>query len=286
MTNKQTAESAYSAVEDELRSISHWMYDNPETAYEEYESSRLLAGFLKDKGFNVTYPAYGLDTAFEATYGDKGPRIVICCEYDALPEVGHACGHNIIATAALGAGVAAAAIADELGLPKTEFGVSEMEGTNIGLTNFTATSESIQFVMTPTRLAGLSMSALTDFDAANANTVRLRFSNLKAGKYDIYVDDTKVMRTNANQIKNGVVLPASFQHAAVNRAYDLTAEKNMMFFHRHRPQNETYLFLFRKHEQGNNAVEVPLFDPIVDGLEQRIQAIQNSTSYRIEIRKS
>lgn len=182
--------------------------------------------------------------------------------------------------------VVAQRIADELGLPKTEFGVSEMEGTNIGLTNFTATSESIQFVMTPTRLAGLSMSALTDFDAASANTVRLRFSNLKAGKYDIYVDDTKVMRTNANQIKNGVVLPASFQHAAVNRAYDLTAEKNMMFFHRHRPQNETYLFLFRKHEQGNNAVEVPLFDPIVDGLEKRIQAIQNSTSYRIEIRKS
>jgi amidohydrolase len=128
MTNKQAAESAYSAVEDELRSISHWMYDNPETAYEEYESSRRLAGFLEDKGFDVTYPAYGLDTAFEATYGDKGPRIVICCEYDALPEVGHACGHNIIATAALGAGVAAAAIADELGFRVTVLGTPAEEG--------------------------------------------------------------------------------------------------------------------------------------------------------------
>jgi hypothetical protein len=58
-----------------------------------------------------------------------------------------------------------------------------------------------------------------------------------------------------------------------------------MFFHRHRPQNETYLFLFRKHEQGNNAVEIPQFDPIVDGFEEKIQAIQNSTSYRVEIRR-
>jgi lysophospholipase L1-like esterase len=72
---------------------------------------------------------------------------------------------------------------------------------------------------------------------------------------------------------------------AVKKAYELTAEKNMMFFHRHRPQNETYLFLFRKHEQGNNAVEVPQYDPIVDGFEKRIQEIQNSSSYKVEIRR-
>tara|TARA_B110000014_G_C19517233_1_gene278336 strand:- start:121 stop:465 length:345 start_codon:yes stop_codon:yes gene_type:complete len=113
----------------------------------------------------------------------------------------------------------------------------------------------------------------------------MQFSTLRPGKYGIYIDDIKIFDTTANQLKSGVSLPSSFHQPAVKRAYELTAEKNMMFFHRHRPQNETYLFLFRKHEQGNNAVEVPQFDPIVDGFEKRIQEIQNSSSYRVEIRR-
>ena len=104
MTHKETAQAAFDGVEEELRDISKWMYENPETAYEEHESSSRLAGFLESNGFNVSYPAYGLATAFEATAGTTGPRVVICCEYDALPDVGHACGHNIIATSSLGAG--------------------------------------------------------------------------------------------------------------------------------------------------------------------------------------
>ncbi|MCL1592768.1 MAG: M20 family metallopeptidase [Actinomycetia bacterium] len=137
MSHKQTAESAFAAVEAELRSISRWMYDNPETAYKEYEASQRLASFLEERGFDVTYPAYGLDTAFEATTGSSGPRIVICCEYDALPEVGHACGHNIIATAALGAGVALASVADELGIRVTVLGTpaEEAGGGKVDLIN-------------------------------------------------------------------------------------------------------------------------------------------------------
>jgi amidohydrolase len=65
---------------------------------------------------NVEYPSFGLETAFAARAGTKGPEVIICAEYDALPEVGHACGHNIIATAACGAGVALATMADELGI--------------------------------------------------------------------------------------------------------------------------------------------------------------------------
>lgn len=128
MTHKETAASSFDAIEEELRSISHWMYENPETAYKEFESSRRLSEFLAGNGFDVTYPAYGLETAFEATAGSSGPRVVICCEYDALPEVGHACGHNIIATAALGAGVALASIADELGIRVTVLGTPAEEG--------------------------------------------------------------------------------------------------------------------------------------------------------------
>lgn len=127
-TLKQRAEAAFADVEDELREISEWMYNNPETAWEEHESSLRLSGFLAGHGFDVTHPAYDLPTAFEATVGNDGPRVVICCEYDALPEIGHACGHNIIATAALGAAVAIAPLADELGVRVTALGTPAEEG--------------------------------------------------------------------------------------------------------------------------------------------------------------
>jgi amidohydrolase len=128
VTHKEHAEQAFTAVETELQTLSHWMYENPELGYKEFESSRRLAGFLGDNGFAVTYPAYGLDTSFEATAGTVGPKVVICCEYDALPEVGHACGHNIIATAALGAGVAVAGLAEELGIRVSVLGTPAEEG--------------------------------------------------------------------------------------------------------------------------------------------------------------
>lgn len=91
------------------------MYHNPEIAFEEHNTSARLVEFLRNNGFEVEYPSFDLETAFAARAGREGPEVVICAEYDALPEVGHACGHNIIATAALGAGVALADAAEELG---------------------------------------------------------------------------------------------------------------------------------------------------------------------------
>ncbi len=128
MTRKETAEAAFAAVEGDLREISRWLYENPEIQYQEYESSAKLAAYLADHGFTVNHPTHGLDTAFEATAGTTGPRVVICCEYDALPEIGQACGHNIIATAALGAGIAVAGLADELGIRVTVLGTPAEEG--------------------------------------------------------------------------------------------------------------------------------------------------------------
>jgi amidohydrolase len=128
MSRKQSAEQAFSSVEGDLQALSKWMYENPELGYQEFESSRRLGEFLGEHGFEVKYPAYGLETSFEANAGSSGPRVVICCEYDALPEVGHACGHNIIATAALGAGIATAAMADELGIRVTVLGTPAEEG--------------------------------------------------------------------------------------------------------------------------------------------------------------
>ena len=86
-------------------------------------------------GFDVEYPAYGLDTSFAARAGSEGPEVIICAEYDALPEVGHACGHNIIATAAAGAGAALQDMAGELGCRVTVLGTpaEEAKGGKVDL---------------------------------------------------------------------------------------------------------------------------------------------------------
>ena len=128
MSRKEAAEAAFATIEDDLRELSKWLYDNPEIQYQEHESSARLAGFLSTHGFAVNHPTHGLDTAFEATVGASGPRVVICCEYDALPEIGQACGHNIIATAAVGAGVALAGLVDDLGIRVTVLGTPAEEG--------------------------------------------------------------------------------------------------------------------------------------------------------------
>jgi amidohydrolase len=146
---KQIAAEAFDGVEHELRDLSRWMYENPETAHEEHETSAKIVEFLDANGFTVEYPAYGLDTAFAARAGTSGPEIVICCELDALPEVGHACGHNIIATSAAGAGVALIPLADELGIKVTVLGTpaEEMYGGKVDLINAGAWSDAAASIM-------------------------------------------------------------------------------------------------------------------------------------------
>ena len=83
---------------------------------------------------------------------------------------------------------------------------------------------------------------------------------------------------------SGIVLPApsSDQVAELQSAI---ARKNELFFHRYRPQNETYLFLFRKHEQGNNAVEIPMFDPLVEALDREIHRLSRPPLWQVTIRR-
>ena len=127
MSTKDAAKRTLDRFEAELRDLSRWMYDHPEIAFEEFETSAKLAGYLASNGFEVEYPAYGLETAFAARVGSTGPEVVICAEMDALPGVGHACGHNIIATAAIGAGLAVAPLADDLGIRVTVLGTPAEE---------------------------------------------------------------------------------------------------------------------------------------------------------------
>src|SRR5437667_315521 len=89
--------------------------DDRELGYQEVKASGWLTEFLAGQGFKVEKGIAGVDTAFRATIETgEGPTIAIMCEYDALPGIGHACGHNVIATAGAGAGAALAAVRAQL----------------------------------------------------------------------------------------------------------------------------------------------------------------------------
>ncbi len=100
---------------DELKELSLRIHSNPEIAFQEEKAVAWLTDYLQAKGFSTEKGISGLETAFRATYGKGKPAIALLAEYDALPKLGHACGHNIIATSAVGAGIAARVVADELG---------------------------------------------------------------------------------------------------------------------------------------------------------------------------
>ncbi len=125
---KEQAKQRVTDQQPRLEELNRWLYDHPETAYQEYRSSQRLAQTLEGYGFSVEYPAYGLETAFAARAGHQGPELIICCEYDALPDIGHACGHNIIASAAVGAGLALQPLAETLGFRLTVLGTPAEEG--------------------------------------------------------------------------------------------------------------------------------------------------------------
>lgn len=100
---------------DRLVAVSRDIHAHPELNFEEVHAHDLLTGVLREAGLDVTPHAYGVGTAFEAVAGESGPEVLVLLEYDALPGIGHGCGHNVIASAGLGAGLAAAALARDLG---------------------------------------------------------------------------------------------------------------------------------------------------------------------------
>lgn len=109
---KEKAINAVDGMRGRLERISLDIHGHPQTKFEEEHACALLCRELKAAGFKVRRPVAGMGTAFVATAPSsrKGPRIALMCEYDALPEIGHACGHNLIATASLGAGLALAKV--------------------------------------------------------------------------------------------------------------------------------------------------------------------------------
>ena len=110
-----------------LIDLSHRIHANPEVAFEEHNASRWVCDLLSDAKFSVEYGICDLPTAFKATVGSGPLHVAVCSEYDALPGVGHACGHNVIAATAVGAAIGAATVADDLGLRVTVIGTPAEE---------------------------------------------------------------------------------------------------------------------------------------------------------------
>jgi len=121
---RQTVDGAGAA----LIALSHRIHAHPELKFEEFESSRWTAAALADAGLPVETGICDLPTAFSCRFGDGPLHLAICAEYDALPAIGHACGHNIIAAAAVGAGLALAPLADALGITVHVIGTPAEEG--------------------------------------------------------------------------------------------------------------------------------------------------------------
>jgi len=125
---KQAARGRVELARDELVALSHRIHAHPELGFQEERACAWLCELLAGAGLEVERGVGGLPTAFAARAGTGPLRVVVCAEYDALPGVGHACGHNVIAAMAAGAGLALAAVADDLGLEVTVLGTPAEEG--------------------------------------------------------------------------------------------------------------------------------------------------------------
>lgn len=154
---------------DELWEISKYIHANPELAYEEVKACKVQCDYLKKMGFEVVEGAGNVPTAFTAKTGSGKPVIAIVSEYDALPELGHACGHNLISTSALGAAILAKHFLDEqkaegtlyvIGTPAEESGGGKIKLLKAGVFEGVDAVIMQHPTSAPTRLAGECMSSM------------------------------------------------------------------------------------------------------------------------------
>jgi amidohydrolase len=132
MDAKKKAQETVHAYQQILIDLSHRIHDHPELGFAEEQACRWITEVLADAGLQVEAGFCDLPTAFRARAGTGPLHLAICAEYDALPKIGHACGHNLMAAMATGAGIAAAQVADDLGLTIEVIGTPAEEVGNAG----------------------------------------------------------------------------------------------------------------------------------------------------------
>jgi amidohydrolase len=126
---EKAIDGAVDAERAALTKLSNDIHANPELRFEEHKAAGWIAELLRARGFEVEQGVAGMETALRAKRGNpKGPRVAILGEYDALPEIGHACGHNLIAASAVGAFLAVASVVDKAGGEVTFLGTPAEEG--------------------------------------------------------------------------------------------------------------------------------------------------------------
>ncbi len=127
MEPKEEARQAITQARPSLLALSRSIHAQPELGFQERKACAQITNLLESRGLPVERKVGGLETAFAARIGNGPLRVVICAEYDALPGVGHACGHNLIAAMAVGAGLGLAKVVDDLGLTVTILGTPAEE---------------------------------------------------------------------------------------------------------------------------------------------------------------
>ncbi len=132
MDPKAGARERFKQSERTLIDLSHRIHAHPELGFEEERAAAWLCETMADAGFSVERGICGMPTAFAARAGSGPLHLAICAEYDCLPGIGHACGHNLIAAMSAGAAIAAAKVADEVGLTITLLGTPAEEVCNGG----------------------------------------------------------------------------------------------------------------------------------------------------------
>ena len=113
----QNLSKKYDEIFSDLKELNEYIYNNPELGRKEFKACEAHKNILKKYGFKVTENYIGIETAYLAEYSSEkeGPKIAYLAEYDALPEVGHGCGHNILGTASVGAGILLKDFVDKFG---------------------------------------------------------------------------------------------------------------------------------------------------------------------------
>ncbi|MEV8590453.1 amidohydrolase [Streptomyces sp. NPDC051180] len=165
------ARSALTGHQDTVVGLSHALHADPELAYEEHRAARRITDLVERAGFDVTREAYGLPTAFRATAGTGDLVVAICAEYDALPGIGHACGHNVNGAASVAAALALAPLADDLGLtvallgtPAEESGGGKVDMVRAGA--FDDVAAAMMVHAAPQDAVGLASLAISSLSVA------------------------------------------------------------------------------------------------------------------------
>lgn len=169
VTASSSVEDAVKRRSADLIALSHDIHAEPELAFDEHRSCAKTRALVAERGFEMTDAPGGLDTAFRAEFGSGALVVGVCAEYDALPGIGHACGHNIIAASAVGTALALADVADELGLTVVLIGTpaEEAGGGKVLLLNagtFDDIAASVMLHPGPADIAAARSLALTEVE--------------------------------------------------------------------------------------------------------------------------